>query len=61
MKRIVLNKKGMLLFSILTIVALILLMLECDSMLLYIATKILAIIDMAIINKLCKYIPSKYL
>ena len=61
MKREVLNKKGMLLFSTLTIATLILLMLECDSMLLYIVTKVLAIIDIAIICKLCEYIPSKYL
>lgn len=59
-KRMVLNNKGMIALILITTISMLLIMLECDNILLYVTTKIIAIPFMIITLKLSNYLPKKY-
>lgn len=59
-KRMVLNKKGLLLISALSIPLPLLAALDSNNMTVFIISKLIAFIDAIIVIYLTRYLPSKY-
>lgn len=59
-KKIILNKKGMILFDTMLIIALLLIAADPTKTTYFITTKIIGIILLFICYKMLKYIPKKY-
>lgn len=61
MKKQVLNEKGMVLLIILLIITIIFGMIDCNNMLLFMATKVISLLLLGICFMMTKYISQRYL